>query len=153
MSDGVRIQLEDVPDVDAIARRVQDAVERRMKLHADTMRSHAESVAPFRTGRLKENLYTKVTTSSKAVTITIGDNARAKLKEGTGEMYGPFVEYGTGQKGMQGGATYDGHTNPDIEYNAAWPGMAARPFIRPAVYDLYPDLVEDLNRDIEEAMK
>ncbi len=153
MSDGVRIELASVPDIEDIARRVQSAVEQRMKLHAEDMRRHAENPIPIRTGRLKENLYTKVTTSSKAVTITIGDNARSKPKKGSGEMYGVFVEFGTGQKGMEGGNTYDGHTDLSISYNASWPGMKARPFIRPAVYDLYPKLVEDLNRDIGEAMK
>ena len=153
MSDGVRIELENVPDADAIARRVQDAVERRMKLHAADMRSYAKLMVPFRTGRLQQSISTKVTTSSKAVTITIGANARSKTQDGNGEMYGPFVEYGTGQKGAQGGATYDGHTNSDIQYNAAWPGMEAQPFIRPAVYDMEDLLVVNLKSDIKEAMK
>lgn len=153
MSDGVRIELENVPDADAIARRVQDAIEKRMKAHAELMETHARAVVPFRTGRLQQSINTKVTTSARAVTITIGANARSQTQDGNGEMYGPFVEYGTGQKGAQGGNSYNGFTNSEIEYNASWPGMKAQPFIRPAVYDLYPKLVEDLNRDITEVSK
>lgn len=152
MTDGVRIEL-DVPDIDEMAGRIQDAIERRMKAHAKSMESYAKAAVPFRTGRLQQSISTKVTTSSKAVTITIGANARSQTQDGNGEMYGPFVEYGTGQKGMQGGNTCNGFTNSEIEYNASWPGMAAKPFVRPAVYDLYPMLVYDLNRDIKEATK
>lgn len=149
----MRIELESVPDAEDIARRVQGAVEKRMKLHAKDMEGFAKQIVPFRTGRLQQSISTRVTTSSKAVTITIGANARSQTQDGNGEMYGPFVEYGTGQKGMEGGATYDGHTNTDISYNAAWPGMRAQPFVRPAVYDLYPKLVVDLRDDVQEAMK
>ena len=153
MSDGIRVEIESVPDIEAIRTKAKLAIRRQMGIHADAMKNHASTKVPVRTGRLQQSINTRVSASKSAVTITIGANARSDNADGTGEMYGPFVEYGTGQKGMAGGNTYDGHTNDEIEYNAAWPGMDARPFIRPAVYDLQEQLVKDLGRAIAEAVK
>lgn len=153
MSDGIKVQIEKVPDIDAIRSKARLAIRRQMGIHADTMKAHAGSKVPFRTGRLQQSINTRVSSSRLAVTITIGANARSDNGDGTGEMYGPFVEYGTGQRGMAGGDTYDGHTNPELEYNASWPGMAARPFVRPAVYDLQEKLIKDLERAIAEAVR
>ena len=153
MSDEIRVEIESVPDIDAIRTKAKLAIRRQMGIHADAMKAHASIKVPVRTGRLQQSINTRVSASKSAVTITIGANARSDNADGTGEMYGPFVEYGTGQKGMAGGNTYDGHTNDEIEYNAAWPGMDARPFIRPAVYDLQEQLVNDLGRAIAEAVK
>lgn len=153
MSDEIRVEIESVPDIDAIRTKAKLAIRRQMGIHADAMKAHASTKVPVRTGRLQQSINTRVSASKSAVTITIGANARSDNEDGTGEMYGPFIEYGTGQRGMAGGNTYDGHTNDEIEYNAAWPGMDARPFIRPAVYDLQEQLVKDLGRAIAEAVK
>lgn len=153
MSDGYSIEIEEMPDVQAMKERAMQAIRRQMAVHADAMKAHASTKVPVRTGRLQQSISTRVTSGASSVTITIGANARSEGADGTGEMYGPFVEYGTGRRGASGGATYDGRTNPDIEYNAAWEGMDARPFIRPAVYDLKDMLIRDLERAIAEAMK
>lgn len=154
MSDEIRVEIESVPDIEAIRTKAKLAIRQQMGIHADAIKNHASTKVPFRTGRLKQSINTRVSASKSAVTITVGANARSDSKNGKeGEMYGPFVEYGTGQRGMAGGNTYDGHTNDEIEYNAAWPGMDARPFIRPAVYDLQEQLVNDLGRAIAEAVK
>lgn len=153
MSDEIRVEIESVPDIEAIRTKAKLAIRKQMGIHADAMKVHASTKVPVRTGRLQQSINTRVSASKSAVTITIGANARSDNADGTGEMYGPFVEYGTGQRGMAGGNTYDGHTNDEIEYNAAWPGMDARPFIRPAVYDLQEQLVNDLGRAIAEAVK
>ncbi len=153
MSDGVRIELESVPNAEDIARRVQDAVEKRMAQYATKAKRHAQAIVPMRTGKLKENIMSTTETHGSKVTAILSANARSQTQDGSGEMYGPFVEYGTGQRGAAGGATYAGITDDSIEYNAAWIGMAARPFLRPAMYDTIPELVEDLNRDLAEAMK
>lgn len=153
MSDEIRVEIESVPDIDAIRTKAKLAIRRQMGIHADMMKPHASTKVPVRTGRLQQSINTRVSASKSAVTITIGADARSDNADGTGEMYGPFIEYGTGQRGMAGGNTYDGHTNDEIEYNAAWPGMDARPFIRPAVYDLQEQLIKDLERAIAEAVK
>ena len=153
MTDGFRVEVAETPDIDAIKAKARKAVEKQMRIHADTMKFYAATKVPVRTGRLQQSISTKVTTGARAVTITIGANARSQNADGTGEMYGPFVEYGTGQRGMAGGATYAGYTNTEVEYNAAWKGMDARPFVRPAVYDLKDKLVDDLEHAIAEAVK
>lgn len=153
MSDGVRIQLKSVPDADAIARRVQDAVEKRMAQYGRKAARHAQAIVPRRSGRLKESIMTSTETHGSKVTAILSANAYSRGSEGTGESYARFVEFGTGQRGAAGGATYAGVTDESIEYNAAWIGMTAQPYLRPAMYDTIPELVEDLNRDLAEAMK
>lgn len=153
MSDGVRIELESVPDADAIARRVQDAVEKCMAHYAENAMRHAQAIVPHRTGKLKESIMSSTVTSGTKVTAILSANAYSRGSEGTGESYAPFVEFGTGQKGMAGGATYAGITDSSIEYNASWPGMTAQPYLRPAMYDNIPELVEDLKRSIAEVSK
>lgn len=152
MSDGIRIEIE-APDTEACVQKVRTAVYRQMGVHAETMKAYASSYVPVRTGRLQQSITAETTQDGDAVTITMGANARSSGKGGSGEMYGPFVEYGTGQRGEATGASYKGHANEALSYNASWPGMEARPFIRPAVYDLEDVLRRDLARAIRKAME
>lgn len=152
MSEGITIDI-DVPDIDAVRDRVLKAVQKEMSVHAMRMEMHAKTCVPFRTGRLQQSITTKVSNGASSTTITMGANARSSNEDGTGEMYGPFVEYGTGQRGMAGGATYRGVTNPSIEYNAAWKGMDAKPFLRPALYDLKDTLKAGLDDAVKGALE
>ncbi len=152
MTEGITIDI-DVPDIDALRDRVVKAVQQEMSVHAMRMEMHAKTAVPHRTGRLQQSITTKVSKGANTTTITMGANARSEGKDGTGEMYGPFVEYGTGQRGMAGGATYKGVTNSDVTYNAAWPGMDARPFLRPALYDLQETLKTGLDDAVRRALE
>lgn len=61
--------------------------------------------------------------------------ARTTATGATGEItnnveYAPYVEFGTGARGS--GSNYPGKPE-GLAYTAAWPGMAARPTLTPAV--------------------
>ena len=153
MSDGIRIEIE-APDTEAVAQKVRQAVYHQMQVHAETMKAYASSLVPVRTGRLQQSITARTEQDGTTVAITMGANARSSSKgRSGGEMYGPFVEYGTGQRGEATGASYDGHANGDLSYNASWPGMEAKPFIRPAVYDLEDVLRRDLARAVGGALR
>ncbi len=152
MSEGISIDI-DVPDIEGVRDRVVKAVQQEMQVHAMRMEIHAKTAVPHRTGRLQQSITSEVSRDADSTTITMGANARSSNSDGTGEMYGPFVEYGTGVRGMGGGASYKGHTNAEVTYNAAWPGMDARPFLRPALYDLEDTLRAGLSDAVRGALE
>lgn len=153
MSEGIRIEIE-APDTEAMVQKVRTAVYHQMQIHAERMKAYASSYVPVRTGRLQQSITAETSQDEDTVTITMGANARSSSKgRSGGEMYGPFVEYGTGQRGEASGKSYKGHANEDLSYNASWPGMDAKPFIRPAVYDLEDVLRRDLARAIGKALE
>jgi len=52
---------------------------------------------------------------------------------GTTQFYAPYVEYGTGQRGVESNPVYEGET--PVQHSADWRGMEAQPFLRPAFYN------------------
>lgn len=152
MSDGIKVEISKCPDMDAAKDRVIRAVWDAMEAHGGFMEKFAETYVPRRTGDLQDSIEYSVDKGQDTTTIVLSANARSK-ESAHKEMYGPFVEYGTGQRGMAGGATYAGHTNSDVTYLAAWPGATAQPFLRPALYDTQPVLIANLDRAIKGALE
>ena len=153
MTDEIRVEIAQRPDADAVRDRVVKAVQDAMTAHANFMKGWAEGAVRERTATLKGSIEGHADKYADMTVAVVSANARSRGKDGNGEMYGPFLEYGTGDRGAAGGMTYGGHTNPDITYTAGWPGMDARPFMRPALYDTLPKLRSDLDHAIQGALK
>ena len=153
MSDEIHVEIAQCPDIDDAKDRVIKAIRQEMHGHASRMKNFAQHAVPFKTSKLKNSITFEVTSDSDSISITLGADARSENKDGAGEPYGPFVEFGTGQRGMATGASYNGIASPGIEYNAAWKGMEAQPFFRPALYDLKDELISELDHVIKEALK
>lgn len=102
----------------------------------------AKDYCPVETGNLRGKITTQAVETDDGVEIRTGTNVD----------YGPFVEYGTGQRGAATGVDH-----PDDYIYGPKPGMAPRPFLRPA-WDEHREavlegLVEDLEKVVEDAVK
>lgn len=102
----------------------------------------AKDYCPVETGNLR----------GKITTLAVETDDGVEIRTGTNVDYGPFVEYGTGQRGAAAGVDH-----PDDYIYGPKPGMAPRPFLRPA-WDEHREavlegLVEDLEKAVEDAVK
>lgn len=104
--------------------------------------ARAKDYCPVETGNLR----------GKITTLAVETDDGVEIRTGTNVDYGPFVEYGTGQRGAAAGVDH-----PDDYIYGPKPGMAPRPFLRPA-WDEHREavlegLVEDLEKVVEDAVK
>lgn len=134
-------------DWDAKKGAIGPAIEQSLNRMGSQMQVQAQGFAPVRAkhgSRLRSSItHTVVNTGSDAFELRVGTNVE----------YAPYVEYGTGERGQaSGNANYRGHES-GVTYTAGWPGMTGKPYLRPAVYDLETELVEDLKRNIMEALQ
>ncbi len=154
MTDEIRVEIAQRPDADAVRDRVIKAVQDAMAAHADFMKGFAEGAVRKKTETLKGSIQGHTDKYADRTTVVLSANARSQKEDGTGEMYGPFLEYGTGEHGAgSGGQTYNGHTNPDVTYTPGWAGTYPHPFLRPALYDTLPTLRTNLDHAIGRALK
>lgn len=154
MTDEIRVEIAQRPDADVVGDRVVTAIQGAMEAHADLMRGFAEGTVRVKTGDLRGSIQGHTDKFADKTVVVLSANARSKGKDGSGEMYGPFLEYGTGEHGAgAGGQTYNGHTNPDVTYHTGWPGTYPHPFLRPALYDTLPTLRTNLDHAIQRALR
>ena len=155
MSEGVRIEIEQRPDFDAVKDKVILAVQTAMESHVDLMKGIAEGAVREKTQTLKGSIEGHTDKYADKTVAVLSANARSKKSDGSaGEMYGVFNEYGTGERGMAAnGASYNGHVNPEVTYLAGWPGISPQPFLRPALYNTFETLKTNLDHAIERALK
>lgn len=104
--------------------------------------ARAKDYCPVETGNLR----------GKITTLAVETDDGVEIRTGTNVDYGPFVEYGTGQRGAAAGVDH-----PDDYIYGPKPGMAPRPFLRPAWDEgreaVLEGLVEDLEKAVEDAVK
>ncbi len=104
--------------------------------------ARAKDYCPVETGNLRGKITTQAAETDDGV----------EIRSGTNVDYGPFVEYGTGQRGAAAGVDH-----PDDYIYGPKPGMAPRPFLRPAWDEgreaVLEGLVEDLEKAVEDAVK
>ncbi len=101
-----------------IAQRITPAVMAATEEAAGVVLVEAQAIVPVRTGALRDS--GKVGEAREV-------NGRATAEVIFTEPYSAYVEMGTGIRGSQspGAGPYP--------YNPAWPGMAAQPYLRPAL--------------------
>ena len=92
----------------------------------------ARAIVPVRTGRLQASI-TKgpITDDGKPCSGTIYSTAE----------YAGYVEFGTGRRGAESPGADRRH-----RYSSTWPGMAAQPFLRPALDSARQQVREEFSR-------
>ena len=143
MSDEITIDMSSVTaglDIMPILQKTMPQVMKRIgSLIVDT----AKGMVPVDTARLKGSITHIETDTGMEFSTSAGTNVE----------YAPYVEYGTGDSGQwSGGATYRGHDS-GAKYTEGWPGMYARPYLRPALYDFEDVYTGMVNTTIKEAFR
>ena len=116
---------------------VESAVEKGLGRGAKKVQASAKLLAPVKTGALRNSIKTQV--------INKGGDVRAKVY--TNSEYGPYVEFGTGERGMQSAIQ-----RPDgVSYNPEWKGQTAQPFMTPAY--LHAKNSKEVEIEIEKVVK
>jgi len=100
-----------------IAQRITPAVLQATQEAGDVVLLEAQAIVPVRSGALRDSGRVEVRELNSRATADVVFSA----------PYAAYVEYGTGIRGSQspGAGPYP--------YNPAWPGMAAQPYLRPAL--------------------
>lgn len=91
----------------------------------------AQELVPVDTGELKASGKTSVEERKGLVVGTVAFTAK----------HGPYIEWGTGRRGA------DSPGAGPYPYNPNWPGMAARPFLRPALDSSRQDILNEFKRE------
>ena len=84
----------------------------------------AKDLAPVREvdgGRLRNSIQGEVRKENNEIIGVVSTNVE----------YAPYVEFGTGQRGME--SDIESKTDMDISYREDWAGMAAQPYMYPAM--------------------
>lgn len=143
VSDEITIDMSSVTAGLDIMPILQKTMPQVMKRIGALMVDYSSMMVPVDTARLKGSL-----------THMESDNGlEFGTRAGTNVEYGPYVEFGTGDAGQwSGGAKYRGHDS-GAKYTEGWPGMYARPYLRPALYDFEDVYTGMVNTTIKEAFR
>ena len=109
------------------------AVEEACQLVED----RAKELVPVDTGALQESITTEIVETAKTVVGRVAPH----------EPYAAYVEYGTGQRGQASAGAGEGPYNPN------WPGMAAQPYMRPALDEAKPQITDIFASHLQTAIK
>ncbi len=120
---GQFIPVKIVPGVKASVQASCDLIEQTAKLYC-----------PVDTGDLKDSITSEVTESGSTVVGKVGPHM----------PYADYVEYGTGSKG-----------DPAAPYAhvESWPGMKAQPYMRPALDEGKPAILDLFKSNISSSIK
>ena len=106
--------------------RVAPAVEASVTAACNLIQTAAQGYCPVDTGALRDSITVEVDSSGSTVVGHVGPHM----------PYADYVEYGTGQRGA---ASEGAGAGP---YSESWPGMAAQPYMRPAVDENKPAILD-----------
>lgn len=99
----------------------------------------AKAICPVDTGELRDSISGKVEETGKSAVGTIVAAA----------PHAGYVEYGTGVRGANSPGVEPG----PYPYDPSWPGMVARPFMRPALDATRQTIKEQMAASISLALK
>jgi HK97 gp10 family phage protein len=96
---------------------VTPAVEAAVQGVCDNVETLAKGYCPVLTGRLRDSIATVTKNNVTSITGYVAPNT----------PYAGYVEFGTGRRGAESPGAGSG------PYKMSWPGMAAQPYMRPAL--------------------
>jgi len=117
--------------------RLMAALQSGVVAGAKLIQAEAQRIVPVRTGDLRESIEVGDVQSN-------GPLAVVEVSAGTDHAF--FVEYGTGQRGAASAGAGSG------PYSESWPGMAARPYMRPALVTVESDVIEAVAQEVRNAV-
>ena len=117
---------------------VTPAVVASVQASATLIQQSAQEKCPVETGLLRDSISVQLIEGDKTVSASVGPR---------GVDYANYVEYGTGRRGSEsaGAGPYP--------YKMSWPGMAAKPYMRPAVDEARDSILDLFASNISSAIK
>jgi HK97 gp10 family phage protein len=115
---------------------IRPGVTASVKAACDQLLQTAQNYAPVETGALRDSITQTVDDSGKTVVGSVSADV----------YYAAYVEYGTGKRGAA--SEWAG----PYPYSPTWPGMTPRPYLRPAMDELRPALLDLFRGAISLAM-
>lgn len=112
---------------------ISPAVTASVKAACDQIETAAKRYCPVDTGALRDSIETTIDDSGATV----------KGKVGPSMPYADYVEYGTGRRGDPG-APY--------AHVETWPGQVAQPYMRPALDETKPGILDLFRSQISSAI-
>ena len=97
---------------------IKESCRKGLERGAKKIQANAKLLAPVKTGHLRNSIKTKSDAN--------GDIVKAQVY--TNLEYGPYVEFGTGQRGAESNID----RSDGVSYKADWKGMHAQPYMAPA---------------------
>lgn len=124
-----------------------DKLEDTMDESLDLVKNTAEELVPVKTRKLKESIKKEIIKDDEGITGVV--------KAGGSEApYAPYVEFGTGQRGEA--SHIESKEEFDIDYDSEWVGMAAQPFMYPAMKinkeKIKGNLINDIKMEIRKGV-
>lgn len=116
---------------------IESAVEKGLGRGAKKIQANAKLLTPVKTGALRNSIKSQVMNNGGIVEAKVYTNSE----------YAPYVEFGTGERGM--GSNIE---RPDgVSYNPEWKGQTAQPFMTPAF--LHAKNSKEVEIEIENTVK
>lgn len=124
-------------DASAIGTRVAEAAATGVGRGAVVIQEEAQATVAVRTGDLRDSIQAQPP-------VVSGSVVSAEVTAGTDHAF--FVEYGTGRRGAASAGA------GDVSYNEDWPGMAAQPYMRPALDTRRQDVFDAIAEEVAGAL-
>jgi len=115
---------------------ISPAVLAAVKATCEELQQTAQEYCPVDTGDLRDSITVEINDSGTTITGKVGPHM----------PYADYVEFGTGQRGAESAGAGPG------PYRADWPGMPAQPYMRPALDETRPKVLEIFKGNISEVL-
>ena len=116
---------------------VTPAVKMAVEESCEMIETRAKELCPVDTGALQASITTEIEELPSTIRGTVSPHMH----------YAAYVEYGTGQRGAASAGAGAG------PYSESWPGMAASPYMRPAMDSSREKIVNIFAHDLSLAIK
>lgn len=116
---------------------VSPAAAAAVQASAEYVQQLAQGYCPVETGALQASItIDELADTGKTVSTRVGPHM----------PYAEYVEFGTGRRGEESAGAGAG------PYKQDWPGQAAQPYMRPALMDARPGVLDIFRSNIEAAL-
>ena len=150
-SDGISIDSKELTDaLETISDSLNGEEMRQCLLDCGhVIEASATKKAPVLTGNLRRSILTREGKDNENNTLSVTVGVHDDTATSSDCYYAPYVEYGTGLRGENGG----GVSRYSLGGGRPFAGMSARPFLRPAFEESIDKCTTIIADHIEEALR
>lgn len=139
----LRIKMEGIDaiikDLDKKGKSIVPAIKKGLTRTTNKCKAEAKENCPVDTGLLRESIHSEIKEKYNQVEGEVSTNLE----------YAPYVEFGTGQRGMK----TNKNTEVKVAYRADWAGQKAQPYMYPAYTDTREKLIPNIKKEMDKILK